>query len=181
MRAVVGAVIALVTLSIPQMALASGSTLQPGVHVDPGSPAGKEYQIPVVGARTEAAGGTQGQGGSPPLFGVGVTPSGASATSATSATSGAGQPASAASGPPSGSSSATRTAGARPHPRTHTLASSSPSANDPLSAVASRAPGTSGSPAAGGSGWIALVAGGLLVLVLGGGGGLLLRQRVLRS
>jgi hypothetical protein len=175
MRAVVGAVIALsVTLSIPQIALASGPTLQPGVHVDPGSPAGKEYQIPVVGARTEAAGGTQGQGGSPPLFGVGVTPSTASANSSN------GQPVTAASGSPAGSSKTTRTAG-DPNTRTHTVASSSPTGNGSLPAVVSRDPAGSGSPAAGGSGWIALVAGGLLVLVLGGGGGLLLRQRVLRS
>lgn len=166
MRPVVALVVALwVTVSIPQVAVAGTSTLQPGVHVDPGSPAGKEYQIPVVGARSETAGGTQGQGGNPPLFGVGVTP----ATTA-SADSSAGRPTS--------SSSASR--GATSHStRTRTAASSSPSGSKPVSAVAP--PDPDGSAPAGGNGWIALVAGGLLVLVLGGGGGLLLRGRVLRS
>src|SRR5207344_331323 len=57
MRPLVAAVTASLAILAPQTALASGPTLQPGVHVDPGSPAGKEYQIPVVGARSEGAGG----------------------------------------------------------------------------------------------------------------------------
>ncbi len=49
-----------------------------GVHVDPGSPAGKQYAIPIPSARSETSGraGSSGSGSSnPPLFGVGVTPS----------------------------------------------------------------------------------------------------------
>src|SRR3954469_21205866 len=57
---------------------------EPGVHADPGSPAGKEYVIPLEGARREASGGggsagSQSGGGgggsaaSPaPLFGAGI-------------------------------------------------------------------------------------------------------------
>jgi hypothetical protein len=51
---------------------------EPGVHTDPGSPAGKEYVIPLEGARREASGGTSGHhtggGGSAqaPLFGAGI-------------------------------------------------------------------------------------------------------------
>jgi hypothetical protein len=58
------------------------------VHVDPGSPAGKEYAIPLESARREGAGGgAQGSGdksgtgsgnkgasgSSPPLFGAGIS------------------------------------------------------------------------------------------------------------
>ena len=47
-----------------------------GVHVDPDSPAGKEYALPLDSARREA---TPGVGGSnPPLFGAGISPAGGS-------------------------------------------------------------------------------------------------------
>jgi hypothetical protein len=63
---------------------------EPGVHVDPGSPAGKEYALPVDQARHDAGGaatgGGSGSGGGPSsgsgstgggaLFGAGVRPSG---------------------------------------------------------------------------------------------------------
>jgi hypothetical protein len=160
-------------LSVSQAALASPPGLQSGVHVDPGSPAGKEYQFPVVGARGETAGGAQGQGGNPPLFGVGVTPAVADATPAAHATE---TSTSRATGAGVAGSKSTRARRAHTHPKPQTVVSSSPAA-DPTPAVDPPVAGGS----AGGSGWIALVAGGLLVLVLGGGGGFLLRQRVLRS
>ena len=48
---------------------------QPGVHVDPGSPAGKQYAIPISSARSETAGQTGSNvGDNPPAFGVGITP-----------------------------------------------------------------------------------------------------------
>ena len=59
---------------LPSGALA----LEPGVHVDPGSPAGKQYQIPIATARSEAAGGSGASNSTAPAFGVGVTPSGGS-------------------------------------------------------------------------------------------------------
>jgi hypothetical protein len=44
------------------------------VHVDPGSPSGKEYALPVPRARRDAAGGGSSAGTSdPPLFGQGVS------------------------------------------------------------------------------------------------------------
>jgi hypothetical protein len=56
---------------------ASAAQDEPGVHVDPGSPAGKEYEIPLEGARQEATGGRgQESGGGragAPLFGAGVS------------------------------------------------------------------------------------------------------------
>lgn len=50
---------------------------QDGVFVDPNSPAGVEYAIPLDEARREAAGGSRDGGGDPsrgqPLFGKGIT------------------------------------------------------------------------------------------------------------
>ncbi|MFL5866817.1 MAG: hypothetical protein ACJ766_06930 [Thermoleophilaceae bacterium] len=64
---------------------------EPGVHVDPGSPSGKEYAIPLEGARRDASGGGSSSGSSggssgssgggaakAPLFGEGITPAGGS-------------------------------------------------------------------------------------------------------
>src|ERR1700761_8477411 len=68
----------------PAQALAGGGP-GGGVHVDPGSPAGKQYAIPIPSARSETSGqsGSSGSGSSnPPLFGVGVTP-GAAGVAAT--------------------------------------------------------------------------------------------------
>src|ERR1700760_2092560 len=56
-----------------------------GVHVDPGSPAGKQYAIPIPSARSETSGQKAGSGSgstNPPLFGVGVTPSAGAAIAA---------------------------------------------------------------------------------------------------
>lgn len=65
----------------------------PGVHVDPGSPAQKEYAIPLDQARGNAAtpGGktaASANRGAPALFGVGITP--ASRRGRTAASTGAG-------------------------------------------------------------------------------------------
>ncbi len=59
--------------------------LAPGVHYDPNSPAGKQYVIPLRGARQQGAAGVSSRGdggasgpaadpGGAPLFGVGITP-----------------------------------------------------------------------------------------------------------
>jgi hypothetical protein len=77
-----------------------------GVFVDPGSPTGKEYALPLDSARREAdpsGGGTSAAPGTAPLFGAGIVASSASAnatdgqdagstsgTSGTEATGGAG-------------------------------------------------------------------------------------------
>ena len=54
-----------------------------GVHVDPNSPAGKEYALPLDSARREARGGATsggGSGDSAPLFGVGISERGGSSS-----------------------------------------------------------------------------------------------------
>jgi hypothetical protein len=73
-RALAGVV--LVWLMLPSAAPAQ----EPGVFVDPDSPAGKEYVIPLEEARRQAAGDEQrgagesggGGGGGQPLFGAGI-------------------------------------------------------------------------------------------------------------
>jgi len=68
-------------LAILAFVAAPGATAaEPGVHVDPGSPAGKEYAIPLDQARNDATpsgGGHSGARGSSPgsaLFGQGIRP-----------------------------------------------------------------------------------------------------------
>jgi len=50
--------------------------IDPGVNYDPGSPAGKEYAIPLVEGRSEGAGTTNQRAGANIPFGVGITPPG---------------------------------------------------------------------------------------------------------
>lgn len=49
------------------------AALEPGVFVDPGSPAGKEYGVPLSQLRGAASGRTPGGNQSPPLFGIGIS------------------------------------------------------------------------------------------------------------
>jgi hypothetical protein len=71
--------VALVT-AIASTALAApgtaGAQIDPGVNYDPGSPAGKEYAIPLVEGRSEGAGTTDQRDGANTPFGVGIKPPG---------------------------------------------------------------------------------------------------------
>jgi hypothetical protein len=64
----------------------------PGVHVDPNSPAGKEYAIPLAAARDlgGGSGGSNGPAASRPLFGAGIMPRTRSGHSGTGTRSGRG-------------------------------------------------------------------------------------------
>src|SRR5215207_7438747 len=55
---------------------AASAPIDPGVNYDPGSPAGKEYAIPLVEGRADAAGTTDQQRGANIPFGVGIKPRG---------------------------------------------------------------------------------------------------------
>jgi hypothetical protein len=68
----VGIVVLVLALSAPALAFGSGAPLQPGVHVDPGSPSAKEYAVPLGSARGAS---TPNGPGSSKLFGSGITPS----------------------------------------------------------------------------------------------------------
>src|ERR1700751_869920 len=105
--AVIGASVMTAALN-PGQALANGGP-PPGVHVDPGSPAGKQYQIPIPAARQETSGSTgsaNSDGSNPPLFGGGPPAPPPSGTSTSTPGSG-----------PRTSSSHARTTTAHPKPR----------------------------------------------------------------
>jgi hypothetical protein len=55
---------------------AASAQIDPGVNYDPGSPAGKEYAIPLVEGRSDAAGTTNQRDGANIPFGIGVKPPG---------------------------------------------------------------------------------------------------------
>jgi cobalamin biosynthesis Mg chelatase CobN len=141
--------------------------LQPGVHVDPSSPAAKQYAIPISSARNEAAGRTGSNvSEAPPAFGVGVTPStptkGAKTSEGRAPSTGrhANSETSRGKGAASG---AAPSSGSPPAARSSTQAELSASTQE---------------TSTGDGGWLALILGGALVLVLGGVGGLMLRRRL---
>jgi hypothetical protein len=71
----VGAAVAL-ALALALAFAAPALALEPGVHVDPGSPAGKEYAIPLSALRAAGSGRAAIEGVEQPLFGLGVRPPG---------------------------------------------------------------------------------------------------------
>jgi hypothetical protein len=164
-RPVLALLVCGVGVSLPSVALAASPKLEPGVHVDPGSPAGKQYQIPIASARSEAAGGAGATNSTAPAFGIGVTPSGGSASTA-DATSQRSHGSSHAARPGRGHATRRRFAGS--------AAAGSSKNRDGAATVAAS---SGGGGRVGGDAWPVLAAGGLLVLVLGGGGGLALRRR----
>ena len=71
-KVALAAAIAGTALAAPGAAYA----IDPGVNYDPGSPAGKEYAIPLVEGRSDAAGTTNQRSGGNIPFGVGIRPPG---------------------------------------------------------------------------------------------------------
>ena len=68
----------------------SAAALEPGVFVDPGSPAGKEYGVPLSELRGAASGHAPVGNQSPPLFGIGISSHGGRGGVSPSATRGGG-------------------------------------------------------------------------------------------
>jgi hypothetical protein len=162
-------------LLVPSPAWASGSPSQ-GVHIDPGSPAGKEYQLPVAATRAQLGRGGSGhsQGGGQ-LFGAGINPNTSNSSSGGTSTPAPSQGTKAASSTPRRGAP-----GARLEHTSEHASGASNVATVPLTAGVQAALRT---PTAtdGGSGWIPLIIGGGLVLAIGGGGGFLVRRRLIRS
>lgn len=164
MRAAVIAA-AILSVVVAPVALAANGPSS-GVHIDPGSPAGKQYSVPIAVARGEASGQPPGRGSaSPPSFGAGVqaatTPAVGTPRSNPRRATASRQP-----------RQASRRRSTRRQPRVHR----SPAAVTP------KPTHSAGYPVqperVGQSSWMPLIAGGLLVLLLGGGGGLALRRRL---
>jgi hypothetical protein len=149
--------LAAVAASWPALLAQPAAALEPGVHVDPSSPAAKEYALPVSQARRAAEGGGS-EGTHEQLFGAGIEP------------------------PSSGSPPSGTTGAHRGTPKS-TGASSSRSAdgsasgairNQPPALVRRVAGGRSSS--GGSSSLLVLLGGGVLVLVLGAFAGVVLRH-----
>jgi len=156
---VTGALAALVVIcsAVPVQA-ATG--LEPGVHPDPGSPAAKEYALPLNQARRTGEGAATNESSSAVVpFGAGIHPSGSGRSS---------HPGSGANG--NAAQAGHADSGAPP------ASPSGPGVSDyvppiVLRSVRSRhaSPGGAGSP-------LALLGGAVAVLVLGGFGGTLIRR-----
>ena len=76
MHARTSKLVALVALGLVVPGAGVASAQDNGVHVDPDSPAGKEYALPLDSARRDASGspsGTGATGQGAPLFGAGVS------------------------------------------------------------------------------------------------------------
>jgi hypothetical protein len=135
----------------------AGAGLEPGVHVDPGSPAAKEYALPLNQARqTGTSSSSHASSPEATLFGTGIHPprsGGSNGARSGSKTAGA----------PAGNAAAGL-------PRTGASGSSTALPSAVLRAVRSPASG-------GGDGSIlALIGGGVAILVLGGFGGTVLKH-----
>jgi hypothetical protein len=165
-----GVNLAVVALAIgwPIASAQAATGLEPGVHVDPGSPAAKEYALPLNQARQTGSGAPSQPGTESTLFGVGIKPPGS------------GGPGAAGKGPHGGHSPGghvAQGAGASAQtgaPSATSGASLGSSTEAVLSAAALRAARAQG-PTGDGS-LLALLGGGVVVLVLGGFGGTVLRH-----
>jgi hypothetical protein len=149
--------LAVLAVWLPVTPAAAASALEPGVHIDPGSPAEKEYVLPLNQARHTGTGATGGTSSSAPLFGAGIAPPGGGG-----------------SGPGSGSSPRTHSgrplhagAGAKRAP-----AAPAPASLPSVVVHTARAQSSS----AGSGSLLALLGGGLAILVLGAFGGTVLRH-----
>src|SRR6476661_5547680 len=127
--------------------------LEPGVHIDPGSPAAKEYALPLNQARQTGAGSTSG-GSSETPFGAGIKPPGSG---------GAGGSGSAPHDGRSPARSPSRSSGqGASESRSHGAAGTAPT----LPPAVQRAVESQNSSGGGGS-LPALIGGGVAILVLG--------------
>ena len=132
-----------------------GTGVEPGVHIDPGSPAAKEYALPLSQARQIGAEAASSGSSSGPLFGAGIGPPGAGGSS---------QP------------------GSGPARAADRVGASGANASALVRQAALAASALRGSSSPGGSSGsdgsiLALLAGGVAVLALGGFGGMVLRRR----
>jgi hypothetical protein len=155
--------------------------LGPGVHVDPNSPAAKEYQIPLGAARGNGQSGSSSRGS---LFGKGITP--ASTTSSDTSTTSP-VPATTTPSPPAQTATVHhrhhRTSHKRhrtSHRRQAVAAAGSPSGgagSGPRSASPPSPAREIGTGSGGGTGITWMLGAAVAVLLLGGlGGGLLARR-----
>ncbi len=158
---------------------AAASNPPSGVHLDPNSPGGKQYSLPVASVRSEGSSGSKHSSSHTQLFGTGVTPTTSTHTSA----------------PPTTTSSVSTTPSAPPVHRAHRHVRHAARVHTKAPKAVAPAPKTATAPAepapptvqalvaatanhsAGDNSWVALLLGGTFVLVVGGLGGFALVRR----
>jgi hypothetical protein len=136
--------------------------LEPGVHADPGSPAAKQYALPLEQARRAGMGTATRRSSSDVPFGTGIKPGGSGGARRRSASRGNGNG--------NGNGGATRTP--RSKPDDTPTGSSHKTVTLPGSVLRSAS-----SRASGDGSLLALLAGAAAVLILGGLGGTLVQRR----
>ena len=153
----------MLALAVSMLAVlpAASFALEPGVPADTGSPAEKQYVLPLNQARG-TGGETSSHSSSPRLFGAGIKPPGGGGNT------GAGSRSS--SGAPAGKGNHRHTSGARGVRSTGAPAG----ATAPLPDAVLRASRSQGSSSNGSL--FALIGGGLAILVVGAFGGTVLRH-----
>lgn len=163
--------VAACTLCCALASAQAASALEPGVHVDPGSPAAKEYALPLDQARqtgSESSSQPSSEGG---LFGAGIKPPGSGGSSR-----GGGGPGGTGGGGTGGSATGGHGANGTGHAATPAQGATATSPSQAqLAQAALRAAREQGSGGGNGS-ILALVGGGVAILVLGGFGGTVLRH-----
>lgn len=147
----VGIFVAL-TLSCIAVSAQAATGLEPGVHADPGSPAAKEYALPLNQARGAGGGTGHTASSSAALFGAGIKPPGTG-----------------------GSGRARSTGSNTPSSTQRGAPSSDPRTPVPVPAIVLRAARSQASSNGNGS-LLTLLGGGAIILVLGGFGGTLMRR-----
>jgi hypothetical protein len=88
-RVSTAAALVLLATSWPTVTAQVASALEPGVHVDPGSPAAKEYALPLDQARQTGAESTSASSSETP-FGAGIKPPDSGGSGGSGAAGGAG-------------------------------------------------------------------------------------------
>jgi hypothetical protein len=145
-----------VALSCVAVSAQAGTGLEPGVHADPGSPAAKEYALPLNQARQAAGSGDHANSGSAALFGSGIKPPGSGGSGGSGrADSRAGS-----------AQRSTRRDASGPAPSNHSSS---------VPAVVLRAARSQASSSGSGS-LLTLLGGGVAILVLGAFGGTVMRR-----
>jgi hypothetical protein len=138
--------------------------LEPGVHIDPGSPAAKEYALPLNQARGTGAGPTP-SGSSETSFGAGIKPPGSRGGGGSAP--GSGGAGGSGSAGHDGRSPGRGSSESRSHGAVGTAATLPPAVQRAV-----ESPDSSG----GGGSLPALIGGGVAILVLGAFGGTVLRH-----
>jgi hypothetical protein len=155
-------------------ALAQGAAgLEPGVHVDPGSPAAKEYALPLSQGRQTGGGATSSAGPETP-FGAGIKPPRSGGPGSRSGGAGGSSRSGGAGGSSRSRGAGAGTPGNQPVGRARPGSQGVQASSVLLPPAVRQAEDTSSS---GGTGSLAvLIGGGVAILVIGGFGGTVLRH-----